>query len=107
MSQSEYLQEGDGAAMADDEARLEDQERADRIFDTMKERYASNKDSKVGSKIPCAGCSKLIVKKSYQTQFCSNKGRGNCKDRYWNNANEERQFRRGIISGHWPKEYRD
>ena len=38
----------------------------------------------VGDTIRCAQCKKWITKKSYQTAFCSNKGRGNCRDRYHN-----------------------
>ena len=51
----------------------------------MSNQYLKNKSAKVGAEIKCAcGCGKAIIKKSYQTQFASNKGRGNCKDRYWN-----------------------
>ncbi len=35
-------------------------------------------------KIRCKNCGKEIVKKSYQHKFCSNKGRGNCKDKFHN-----------------------
>lgn len=56
-------------------------------------RYEDNKRSDVGTTIRCAGCGKRIVKSSYQTQFCSNKGRGNCKDAYWNKASETRRKR--------------
>jgi hypothetical protein len=50
----------------------------------MRSRHAHNKKAAVGSMINCAACSKRMKKKSYQTQYCSNKGRGNCKDQYWN-----------------------
>ena len=61
---------------------------------TKKEaRYYDNKRSEVGTTIRCANCGKRILKKSYQTQFCSNKGRGNCKDTYWNNVSDKRRDR--------------
>ena len=59
----------------------------------MWERYESNKRAKVGATISCACCDKWMIKKSYQSQFCSNKGRGNCKDMFWNVATEERRER--------------
>ena len=63
----------------------------------MKARYQFNSKAAIGSEIACACCSKVIVKKSYQTQFCSNKGPGNCKDKYWNNTDEKRRLRAQTI----------
>lgn len=57
------------------------------------DRYEAAKSAKVGSMILCPGCGKLFLKRSYQHVFCSNKGRGNCKDRYWNRATAERADR--------------
>lgn len=48
------------------------------------DRYAINKAAKVGATIACACCGKKFTKRSYQQAFCSNKGRDNCKDKYWN-----------------------
>ena len=56
----------------------------------METRYKSNKEAKVGTLIECAFCGKEIKKKSYQSQFCSNKGSGNCKDRFWNRMDRGR-----------------
>jgi len=50
-------------------------------------RYDDNKRSDIGTTIRCATCGRRIKKKSYQTQFCSNRGRGNCKDTFWNMRN--------------------
>jgi len=61
--------------------------------ETMRDRYDANKEAKTGTTIACACCGKSIKKKSYQTQFCSNKGRGNCKDTYWNNVCPKRRER--------------
>lgn len=61
-------------------------------------RHGINKKAKVGVTIHCAWCGTPIKKKSYQTQFCSNKGKGNCKDKFWNNIDPsrgERKRRRG------------
>ena len=34
--------------------------------------------------IRCKNCGKEFIKKSYQHKFCTNKGRGNCKDKFHN-----------------------
>lgn len=66
------------------------------VFDKslkMLQQYNDNKSTKTGEMIKCACCGKKIKKKSYQTQFCRNKGRGNCKDKYWNTVSCERRER--------------
>ena len=70
----------------------DDQFYFDEIEDKKKQ-YKDNKQSQIGTPIRCANCSKRILKKSYQTQFCSNKGQGNCKDAYWNNVSAKRRAR--------------
>lgn len=62
---------------------------ADRAFEI----YHRNKDAKVRSTIRCPICEKRFRKRSYQHAFCSNKGGGNCKDRYWNIVDPERLAR--------------
>jgi len=47
-------------------------------------KYTSAKKAPVGSVVRCPVCGRTFKKRSYQQAFCSNKGRGNCKDRYWN-----------------------
>jgi len=72
------------------------QEWDDRLNRTQA-RYDDNHRSAVGTTIRCAYCGRRLLKKSYQTQFCSNSGQGNCKDTYWNMRNERgrrRQRRR-------------
>ena len=54
---------------------------------TMETFYEYNKGVPVGRKIFCPCCSEIFTKRSYQHSFCSNKGKGNCKDRYWNTLN--------------------
>jgi hypothetical protein len=61
----------------------------------MRSIYQKNKSEKTGAKIKCACCGKTILKASYQTQFCSNKGRGNCKDSFWNRVDSTR-FERAL-----------
>ena len=53
-------------------------------------RYQANKLVKVGEMMECACCGKKMKKKSYQSQFCSNKGRDNCKDFFWNRVDRKR-----------------
>lgn len=55
--------------------------------------YVTAKAAKKGETCTCPGCGKPFEKKSYQQAFCSNKGRGNCKDTYWNRATPERTER--------------
>lgn len=55
--------------------------------------YEATKAEKVGTVCKCAGCLKDFTKKSYQQAFCTNKGRGNCKDAFWNRAKPERSER--------------
>lgn len=56
----------------------------------MRSIYNKNKTAKTGEKIKCACCGKTILKANYQTQFCSNRGRGNCKDSFWNRVDSTR-----------------
>lgn len=74
-------------------ADLYDTEEYERWLDEMYQRYYENKNIPTGNKIKCACCGKTIIKHNYQTQFCSNKGSGNCKDRFWNNIDEQRRNR--------------
>lgn len=54
--------------------------------------YLAAKEAKVGDVVTCI-CGKTFIKRSYQHAFCSNKGRGNCKDHYWNVTDAERYER--------------
>ena len=89
-TEAEYLesQSDGGAAMFMEELEIEHRKR----------RHSDNNAAKVGSRIHCANCGNVIIKKSYQSQFCSNKGRGNCKDRFWNTVDDERRERAGRYS---------
>jgi len=60
-----------------------------------KARYENNKKINIGDNINCASCNKSVKKKSYQSQFCSNKGRSNCKDYFWNRIDRKR-FERAL-----------
>jgi len=59
----------------------------------MQKRYADNKRADIGTTIRCACCARRIIKDHRQKQFCSNKGKKNCKDTYWNNVNDNRRYR--------------
>ena len=92
MSEGGYLDfcSDDGA---EDYLREKGEERYYASVDGMRSRYQDNKASQIGTTIRCACCNKRILKKSYQTQFCSNKGVSNCKDTYWNNVSDKRRER--------------
>lgn len=91
-TEADYLesQSDEGAA---DHLREIEQERYYKSLNNMERRYYDNKRSEVGTTIRCACCGRRLLKKSYQTQFCSNKGKSNCKDKYWNNVSDERRER--------------
>ena len=55
--------------------------------------YHAAKLAKVGSTVTCPSCKMPFEKKSYQQAFCSNKGKNNCKDHYWNGSSDERTLR--------------
>ena len=61
-------------------------------IEVLKQRYSANKIASVGTQIVCPACGKKHMKKSYQSQFCSNKGKKNCKDRYNNTINTDRRI---------------
>jgi len=54
--------------------------------------------SKIGDLIECENCGKEMIKKSYQSKFCSNKGKGNCKDAFHNVGKRIYTFNRDEIS---------
>lgn len=57
----------------------------------LKEKQQSNRAAKVGMDIICAcGCGNRFKKRSYQHVFYRNKGRSNCKDRFYNKIVPER-----------------
>jgi hypothetical protein len=56
-------------------------------------RYKHAQTVRVGEKFACPSCSKMLTKKTYQHTFCRNKGRGNCKDFFWNRVSEARLTR--------------
>lgn len=56
----------------------------------MLARYETAKAATTGTMCNCPVCNKEFKKKSYQQAFCSNKGHNNCKDLFWNRANEQR-----------------
>ncbi len=76
-----------------DEGTIEERARVTR--EEYKAQYEANKKAKVGTKIPCPVCDSLFKKKSYQHAFCSRKGRGNCKDAYWNAVDQLRSIKSG------------
>ena len=62
----------------------------------MKRLYEAAQQASVGSDIVCPVCKKKIIKTTYQKTFCSNgknKGRGNCKDAYWNTVDPKKRCR--------------
>ena len=89
MSEGKYLSELHSGEEAEERY---DQDYYDNV-DKMKARHRDNGKSLVGTTIRCAFCGRRILKKTYLTQFCSNKGKGNCKDAYHNNTNDKRRYR--------------
>lgn len=59
----------------------------------VKKQYKENKNKKTGQKIKCPWCKQEIIKRNIYHQFCTNKGKGNCKDSFWNHVSEKRILR--------------
>ncbi|AUR95938.1 hypothetical protein NVP1215B_020 [Vibrio phage 1.215.B._10N.222.54.F7] len=51
----------------------------------------SNEHATLKSIINCPTCNTDIVKERYNTNFCSNKGNGNCKDGFYQATNPDRR----------------
>ena len=81
----------DGGAA--DYIRYQEELEYGRHINNMEKRYRDNLRADIGTTIRCACCAKRIIKKAKLHQFCSNKGKGNCKDTYWNNVNDNRRER--------------
>ena len=60
--------------------------------------YTANKGAVVGSTIPCPTCGKQFKKLAYRHAFCRNRGRANCKDRFWNSSSLKRRTRAMALS---------
>lgn len=76
--------------------RREQQQRFDELRDTIssyRKRYQINKETKVGDPIQCPVCSKLKIKRHYQSAFCGSRKDTRCKDKYWNTVNDDRRER--------------
>ncbi len=89
-TEAEALSDWLEVAVEDDEdreVRLADER------DRMRAAYQAARQAKVGSMIECPTCRREVRKRSYQQVFCSNKGRANCKDRYWNTVDDVRTAR--------------
>lgn len=74
--------------------RIRDFRDSSAIERNAKTLYEACKSASVGEAIKCPACNFTMVKKSYQHVFCSNKGRDNCKDTYWNFIEPSRMKRK-------------
>ena len=81
--------------MSEESDALEDQYWPEPELDVKaaRERYEDAKRARAGDEVRCPSCGKRFVKRSHQQVFCGNRGRGNCKDYYWNRAVAERRDR--------------
>ena len=74
------------------------EQKRERFFDKiekMKARYEEAKEAPVGTIIRCPTCGKEHQKTSYHNIFCCNmktKGKGNCKDKYWNMVRDPNRY---------------
>jgi hypothetical protein len=93
MSEGEYLYQVEMVDQADDDLRDSDLAKQFEEVSKWMRRYDSNRNAETGAIIGCPTCDKKIIKRSYQTQFCSNKGPYNCKDVYWNWVKPRGKFR--------------
>ena len=98
--ESQALQDIHIGFQAEDDYSDHQQEQYFKRLIEMEIRYNDNANSSLGTTIRCACCGKRILKRNYQTQFCTNKGAGNCKDEYWNNVSEKRRKRAQSIAAY-------
>ena len=87
---------GDEAERLNEEMELREGLVGDAQLSLMEDAYHEAKAARVGTQIACPTCGVLHVKTTYHKVFCSNaktKGRGNCKDRFWNLVDETRRAR--------------
>ena len=93
----EYMTEAQALSEIYDDERQDDfdefYKQLGKTVSKYKARYLFAKQAKVRDKIPCPVCGRVTVKTSYQMAFCSNAGRGNCKDKYWNTVDDQRRKR--------------
>jgi len=64
---------------------------------TLLGRYKRAKETSTGGTHQCPSCGTEVVKSTYNKVFCSNgrtKGRGNCKDWFWNIIDPEKRCRK-------------
>lgn len=58
--------------------------------ETMRALKRSNEHALLKSIIQCPACNTELEKTRYNTNFCSNKGHGNCKDAFYQTTNPNR-----------------
>lgn len=89
---TEYITEAEAMDLnsdggADEHTHSNRLDEIDAAYQRLRRLMRDARQAEVGATIHCAQCEKRIVKRSYQTAFCSNAkthGWGNCKDRYHN-----------------------
>jgi hypothetical protein len=57
----------------------------------IRERYALNKETKVGAECTCPSCGTIFTKTNYQQAFCKSKPATRCKDKYWNTVDPKKR----------------
>lgn len=75
---------------------------SDSIITKMIQLYDLAQAARIHATIQCPCCKKMHTKTTYHKVFCSNdktKGRGNCKDYYWNTVNPARAARQQRFAG--------
>lgn len=82
-----------GVEEAYEAADLEMQEEKEYREEHMEAAYRRAKAAPAGSTVECPVCRLPFKKRTSPQAFCSNKGRGNCKDSYWNTVDEDRRVR--------------
>jgi hypothetical protein len=65
----------------------------DQDIPILLKRYNKARKAPVRAEIHCPVCNRKMIKKSYQHVFDRNKGKGNCKDQFWNYTDDSRYYR--------------
>ena len=84
---------GDGADYQIEEAYESAYEDFDEERERLLEAWGLVKKAMAGALVNCPVCGHRFRKLRAAHVFCRHKGKGNCKDRFWNTVNNERRER--------------
>lgn len=88
MSYADDTWDAEASDWAEEHFKQQENEEA---FHSITKCRDSVKSAPIGTVVICPCCKKSFRKKATQQSFCSFKGKGNCKDKFWNMVRSEEQ----------------